>query len=213
MRSAIAVFLTVLGLGTGCGEKPECTEDQPCPFGESCVEGQCVGARCATSAQCGMEQRCDGGSCVAGCAVDEDCYPGDACATESGVCEPAACVDAHRDCAFMQFCNGASGECYDAAGYYCRGCDTDEDCGESGENHCYGGYCMVGCTRDQDCPAGFYCYGLVDGAGNPQYYVCFSDCAIYEDFRSRPHGRPAAPPAGRRVLPLEPGTAPVGSKL
>jgi hypothetical protein len=201
MLRLIMVLCAVLFVG--CREPAECDQDTPCPFGATCQEGQCVSARCATGAQCGMEQRCDEGRCVSGCGSDEDCYPGDACNLESGQCEPAACTDAHRDCAFQEFCNAASGECYEAAGYWCRGCTTDEACGETGENHCINNYCMVGCTNDADCPAGFYCYGFVDNEGNPQFYVCFSDCELYETFLGRP-APPSLPPSGERTLAIDP---------
>ncbi|MFH1465567.1 MAG: hypothetical protein ABIO70_14365 [Pseudomonadota bacterium] len=203
MIRLLPVMLLSLGL-CGCGEKAECDQDTPCSFGATCVEGQCVSARCATGAQCGMGQRCDAGRCVEGCSGDEDCYPGDACDLTTNTCVDDACEDAHRDCAFKEFCNAASGECYEAAGYWCRGCNGDDDCGESGEVHCYAGYCMPECTKDSDCPAGFYCYGLVDNEGNPQYYVCFSDCELYQQYKGG--GAPAAPPPASeaRTLPLSP---------
>jgi len=151
-----------------------------------------------------MEEHCQAGNCVAGCSEDADCYPGDRCDADFGVCEQAPCAEAHRDCAFKEFCNAASGECYEAAGYYCSACNDDDDCGgESSGNHCYGGYCLVECTRDADCPAGFYCYGFVDNAGNVQYYQCFTLCEYYESYESRPR-RPAAAPPDERLLPLDP---------
>ncbi len=189
----------------GCGEKAECSQDNPCSFGASCQSGQCVSARCATSAQCGMEQHCVEGVCEAGCSDDMDCYPGYACDENVASCKPGGCEDAHRDCAFKEFCNAASGECYEAAGYYCRGCDDVDDCGgESSGNHCYGGYCLVECTRDQDCPAGFYCYGFVDNAGNVQYYQCYSVCELYDDYVGVRADRVAPAPPEDRLLPVEP---------
>ncbi len=189
----------------GCGERSECSQSEPCPFGATCQEGQCVSAHCANSTQCGMEQHCDVGTCVPGCSQDTDCYPGDACDTVTSQCVNDGCTDAHRDCAFKEFCNGASGECYEAAGYYCRGCDDDDDCGgESSGNHCYGGDCLVECTRDADCPAGFYCYGFVDSAGNIQYYQCFTVCEMYEDYQGVRAGRVTPDPPEQRLLPADP---------
>jgi Cys-rich repeat protein len=208
-RLFLALLTVLLFLLAGCGEKAECSQDEPCPFGSTCQQGQCVSARCATSTQCGMEQHCVEGVCQDGCSDDLDCYPGDVCDPDLVRCEQGGCEDAHRDCAFKEFCNGASGECYEAAGYYCRGCDDDDDCGgEQSGNHCYGGYCLVECTRDSDCPAGFYCYGFVDNAGNVQYYQCYSACELYEGYEGARARRVAPAPADERLLPVDPTASP-----
>jgi Cys-rich repeat protein len=202
-RWLLGPLVALLLVLVGCGERAECSQDSPCPFGATCQEGQCVSARCANSAQCGMEQYCDVGACVAGCAEDADCYPGDACDVASATCVNKGCTNQHRDCAFKEFCNGASGECYEASGYYCKSCTDDGDCGAEG-NHCYGGYCLVECTRDADCPAGFYCYGFVDNSGNPQYYQCYSVCEMYEGYQSVRAERVVPDPPQSRLLPVEP---------
>ncbi len=171
--------MMLLWLLLACGESSECSESEPCPFGSSCVEGVCESARCATSTQCAMEQYCLDSTCVSGCAEDGDCYPGYTCT--GGSCVAGGCEDAHTDCAFSEFCNAASGECYEAAGYYCASCEDDDDCG-GGENHCFYNTCLVGCQRDADCPAGFYCYSIVDTAGNVLYYGCYTACEAYEGY-------------------------------
>ena len=186
-----ALVLLLMACG---GEEPECSEEIACGFGEVCVEGTCRGKTCATSAQCDMESTCTDGKCVAGCAEDADCYPGDFCDLEVGSCTAAACRDSHLDCDFSEFCNFATGECYEAAGYYCGACVDDDDCGGNG-NLCLnlgytGGYfCGVTCENNADCPAGYTCSGVQDRTGNLIGYQCITYCWLYDDER-----RAAAPP-------------------
>ena len=181
LLAALALTATL-----GCrGEPDACSEDRPCGFGETCVDGACEAKACVTSSQCGMEQYCDDGDCRAGCEVDGDCYPGDACDSELRTCGPAVCRESKLDCDYKEFCDTASGDCYEASGYYCRACVTDEDCGGNG-NLCLGwgvngDFCGVTCTRESDCPSGFTCLAVTDDAGNPLASQCITYCWLYED--------------------------------
>lgn len=172
-------FLSAL-LTLGCADGPECDAETPCPFGSVCVESVCETNTCVTSAQCDMEQYCAEGVCTEGCSDDGDCYPGDACDLEAAVCEAEGCSDTHTDCAFNEFCNEISGECFEASGYYCQECGGDADCGGNG-NTCYGGYCAVSCESDNDCPSAYTCIPFVDLAGNIQYFGCYTYCWMFED--------------------------------
>ena len=125
-----------------CQEEPECSETTPCAFGAVCEEGVCITIPCSTSAQCGMEEYCDNRSCVAGCAEDSDCRPGDICNTEFNTCEPRSCRSTDLDCDFKEFCDQGSGECYEAGGYYCKPCDGDDDCGNIVSYQCLT-YCWL----------------------------------------------------------------------
>lgn len=170
-----------------CGKTEyECSEEVACGFGETCLEGQCVSRTCATSAQCGMEQHCVGGACVSGCEDNADCYPGDQCETETSTCVAESCDDTREDCGFQQFCNGATGECYDAGGYYCHACQDDGDCGGNG-NLCLSlgdassNYCGVTCSSDADCPNSYTCAGVSDLSGNIVAYQCITYCWLYSE--------------------------------
>jgi len=180
-------FLLCVGLalslvGTGCQDPPECDKSTPCDFGEVCKQGVCESIGCATSAQCSMESFCADGVCTAGCAEDADCYPGDFCNVEAGVCESAGCTDTRLDCGYKEFCNEFSGECYDAGGYFCKDCNDEQDCGGNG-NRCTGyGFCGVSCESNDDCPSGFNCFPFVDFNGNVVDYQCFTYCWLYEDY-------------------------------
>ncbi len=178
----IALFL-LLSCG---GTEYECSEEVACGFGETCVQGQCVSRACATSAQCGIEQYCKEGACVEGCEVDGDCYPGDVCDVEATSCVSESCDDTREDCAFQQFCNGATGECYDAGGYYCHPCQDDGDCGGN-DNLCLSigdaesNYCGVTCESESDCPNGYTCAGISDLSGNIIAYQCITYCWLYTE--------------------------------
>lgn len=159
----------------------ECDEETRCPYiGEVCVEGQCQEFRCATSTQCPMESYCSGGDCLPGCVEDGDCYTGYVCDPELNVCEKDACADTQVDCGYREFCNTATGDCYDAGSQYCRFCDEDSECGE--DNICYAHYCGVDCSDGQECPGGFECAGFTDEHGNIVTYQCFTYCWLYEDY-------------------------------
>lgn len=169
-----------LVLALSCGARLECDEERPCAgFGEICRAGSCVAWDCATSAQCPMEQHCAEGRCAPGCAEDSDCYPGEACAPDSGACAPRACTDTQADCAFQEFCDPERGECYEALGPWCLPCDDDGDCGQGnlcvsfGDN---GQFCGVACQQPDDCPVGYSCTVLRDAAGNSRGSQCIAAC-------------------------------------
>ena len=158
----------------------ECDEETPCAFGSQCVLGECVEGRCANSSQCPIEHTCTERECVPGCELDSDCLPGNRCNTEDQTCEPQGCTSTEVDCHFGQFCNQATGECYDAADTYCKRCDVDAQCGDG--NLCYGGYCAVSCSGGRECPAGYSCEDFTDQFGNPVARVCFTLCEQYADY-------------------------------
>lgn len=172
----------VVALGACNGKTAfECSEELPCSgLGEVCTDGQCVDARCANSSQCPMESHCDNGDCLPGCVEESDCYPGSTCDVELKTCEPEACVDSQIDCGYREFCNAATGDCYDAGTQFCNYCDYQpNECGEN--NICYANYCGVDCSQGQECPGGFECSPFVDDVGNIVTYQCFTYCWLYED--------------------------------
>ncbi|MCB9764407.1 MAG: hypothetical protein H6739_31830 [Alphaproteobacteria bacterium] len=198
-------------LFAACVPEPECTEELACPFGEVCLEGTCVEIPCNTSAQCGMEEHCVDRKCEAGCSEDADCYPGDLCDLGENTCVSRGCRDTRLDCGFKEFCNEANGECYEAGGYYCKPCTSDESCGGNG-NLClrFGGgyeYCGVTCSTDDDCPAGLGCYPIGDRTGQIISFQCYTYCWLYEDADADfEAGSPPAPdlfPLIEPVCPVE----------
>ena len=127
-----------------------------------------------------MEQFCsvEQGTCQAGCETDRDCFSYHRC--EEGSCVNHGCRSTVLDCAMGEFCNNLTGECYPAAGPYCRECNGDEDCG-GGANRCVriggvGLYCGVDCSAGQECPRGYNCSSVVDAVGNPVAFQCVTAC-------------------------------------
>lgn len=210
LRAALAALvLPVLLLLGGCNSEPsECSEELPCGFGEVCIEGTCEGKTCATSADCPMEYTCAGGECATGCASNDDCYPGDACNTEVGSCQPASCRSTTLDCAFGEFCNTVEGSCYPASGYYCKECLGDDDCGGNG-NTClgwgaYGNFCGVTCDTESDCPSGYTCVDVGSG-GSAEFKQCITYCWLY----ITDDGPPPEPGAARAGAPGAPVPVPL----
>lgn len=176
-------LLPSLLLLAGCPQQFECSADLPCAsISETCQAGTCVVKRCANSGQCPMESYCSQGECLPGCVDPSDCYPGATCDIDTKTCADVACEDTQIDCGYRQFCNKATGDCYDAGDQYCKFCDYQPgECG--GTNLCYAHYCGVDCSQGQPCPSGFECTPFTDDAGNITTYQCFTYCWLYEDYQ------------------------------
>lgn len=203
----LASSLAAMWLSACNGNEPECTEQLACPrVDQVCEAGVCVEKRCANSSQCPMESYCSVGDCLPGCVEEGDCYPGDTCNLETNVCEPEACADTHIDCGFREFCNVATGDCYDAGSQYCKSCDYQEgECG--GGNLCLNHYCGVDCSQGQACPSGFECYPFTDDFGNIAAFQCFTYCWLYDDV---PPGSDVKTTGGLHPLgPILPPQSPV----
>ena len=203
LRSLLPLLLSCfLFLGCRAEEENEraCADVTECSFGESCLEGVCTARSCSTSAQCPVGSYCSGGDCTTGCEVDDDCFPDEVCDLENKSCETRGCRDTSRDCAFGEFCDVGTGECYAASNYYCQPCiyesTNSQQCGSS-ENIClpfgqYGDFCGVECDATSDCPAGFDCVPVSLG-GQPTTKQCLTYCWLYEDADSRALANPVPP--------------------
>lgn len=163
------------------GKEPECSAEIPCAnIAETCQGDVCVTKRCANSSQCPMESYCNGGDCFAGCVEEGDCYPGSTCDIETKTCLEDACTNTEIDCDYREFCNTATGDCYDAGSQYCNFCNYEPgECGDD-RNICYAHYCGVDCSEGQPCPSGFECSPFTDEVGNIVTYQCFTYCWLYE---------------------------------
>ena len=204
----ILVFLLAVLVGCPTTLVSVCDEATPCTeFGAQCVNGQCKVQACATSAQCQIENYCESGTCLAGCVADSDCKPGYNCDTENRVCQKNHCTNTNTDCGFKQFCNVATGDCYDAGQQYCQRCETDGECGAEG-NYCINHYCTVDCTGGRECPADFECTPLGDEFGNVIGYGCFTYCWLYEGYD--PGSFDAVPPP-KQMLTVSSTTATAGT--
>lgn len=217
LRACLAVLLVAFAVGCDNGPPPVCDELTPCEgFGEICLEGQCVVEECNSNLDCPMEHVCGvGGRCEVGCDNDRDCYPGNICDLETATCESRGCTDTHIDCGFKEFCNTATGDCYDAGGVYCRPCDPRnrvQDCNggdENGANECWNNYCTVDCSNGRECPSGFQCYPFSDRSGNVVSFQCLTYCWLYgqEEAGASDIAPPPPPEALPWGLPLQPECA------
>lgn len=199
--SALAFF--------SCGPKYECGNDDPCALGEQCVAGFCQEALCSSSQQCPIETYCQARECVSGCQNDGDCRTGFGCDQDLGECAPNECTDTSVDCGFREYCNVATGDCYDAGEQYCRPCRNsteEQDCGTG--NSCIGGYCGVNCEGGQGCPSGFDCYPFENDVGQIVTYQCFTYCWLYEDYEPGTLSLPAPSVTGPLPLDLKPADFP-----
>ncbi|NUP05976.1 MAG: hypothetical protein HOW73_07950 [Polyangiaceae bacterium] len=87
-----------------------CLTDDECPFGGICVDGTCIlTAACVDDADCGADEVCDGGYCVAGpggsCSTNDEC---DVLVCFDGTCD--ACTPGGDDCGDGRRC-GPDGRC------------------------------------------------------------------------------------------------------
>ncbi len=173
------VLPLLLLLSCGQSRVNECDIDTPCEFGQTCIEGQCESAVCATSAQCRMEEHCKNQRCTPGCADDSDCLTGDVCEEQFGTCKAERCESTEVDCSYREFCDTTTGQCYDAGEQYCKPCDRDDQCGEG--NECWNHHCGVDCSTNP-CPAGFECIDFTDDFGNVTAQQCLTYCWLFQDF-------------------------------
>jgi hypothetical protein len=168
----------------GCTQK-ECETSENCPNGEVCnTEGQCIVVACTSSLDCNMEEFCsaDTGQCTTGCQNDRDCLPTDVCDPESSRCVATGCRATALDCDVGEFCNALTGQCVNAGGNYCKGCESDLDCG-SANNFCIRigsgfdqTYCGVDCSGGQECPRGYECLRVRTVGDVTVAYQCVAPC-------------------------------------
>lgn len=197
-----------------CGPKYECDDETPCDFGEQCVAGTCTQPQCSSSQQCPIETFCRGRDCVPGCQNDGDCRTGYSCDQEESECVINECTETQVDCGFREFCNVATGDCFDAGDQYCKPCrnqTAEQDCGSG--NSCIGGYCGVNCEGGTECPGGFECFAFENNVGQIETYQCYTYCWLYEDYEPGMLSLPTPAETGPLRLDLEPGEFPLIESL
>ena len=196
-RIVLLVLMVLVGLSCGradrrnndpCFDNGDCNDEaaEGQEIGlEACVDGECKDVDCLSSADCVVGQYCDTEgadfACREGCLESSDCFAGQEC--NEGVCETYGCRSTILDCDFNEICNESSGECEEAPGLQCTGCDpagnyrddqgTMNTCDDTiGGNQLCGGdgtvcagdeveaICWIGCEapgEPDQCPAGFSC--------------------------------------------------------
>ena len=155
--------------------------DGACDAGSVCVDGACTTWDCR-SAPCPGLAYCDlgSGTCIPGCAFDDQCAASEACSVASHTCE--CLVDTHR-------CGGAcvSSTSTSSCGSACAPCPGDPN----GAPTCDGVRCGLSCNVGTllcegacaPCPSGggssFVCDGArcVADACGAGFRLCGSGCA------------------------------------
>lgn len=168
-------------------EEPRICEGDDCPFGLSCVDGECRPATrvpCTTHNDCAYDERCneESGRCVQEapggdaighpCSTEADCDEGILCEPVLGrsICTVPCDGLTPRSCPTGFYCERkATAECgtgYCApvreAGGGALGtpCETSSDCGSL---HCADGICTTPCDLDAPiCPPGLVCHADMD---------------------------------------------------
>lgn len=140
-------------VSTGCSKEDKavaCEVNSDCQLGEACINGECGNPECLTSADCPLSEYCNTDyRCAAGCEGDADCVSGETC--NDGNCAPAGCRDTDLDCAYGEYCDVTTGQCYDADGV----CD---DCDPGSDTDCFGDTERGPCSAAGGCPSGQECY-------------------------------------------------------
>lgn len=138
MHYLICAFVAIsLGCGSPnpdfcCVTESQCLaagvsgELRPCDLGQACnAENQCVAKECNTSVDCASPDnpRCENGICVGGCTIDDDCLglpTTPYCDAATNTC--VGCLVSDQCPANLEICDDSAHEC--------RGCTSDQDCGD-----------------------------------------------------------------------------------
>lgn len=127
----------------GCIPQNDCCLDADCGQNQTCTGGQCVAVQvppqCQNDADCGAGQACQNGQCVVKndleCQVDGDCRPGTVC--QSGQCVAAGECQNNGDCGANEICLNNTCQCK----------FPNKPCGDvccASDQACVNGTCVVG---------------------------------------------------------------------
>ncbi len=123
--------------------------DSDAATGSDATTGADATPECQSDRQCDAEEICEGGSCVAGCRVPEDC-PLERRICDTSVQPHGACVQ----CLESPDCQGPGAVCVD--GSCTRSCSQSDPCTPPAQCDTDLGYC-VRCIEDIHCQPGFVC--------------------------------------------------------
>ena len=181
----LASFLLFLSLVlAGCGKSNKdgsCTYHSDCADGELCRDSTCKAVECKSAEDCGFGRYCDGQFfCQDGCANDKGCAAGETCNAEKHTCKSYGCRSTELDCAYGQYCDTTTGECYEATEPLCKSCDisnTSDECGSSA-------LCFYTegdtCSSNADCEAGYDCVTR-GGTSRCVSAFCLNECDPDQD--------------------------------
>lgn len=189
---------TNIGCAALCTSDDQCTGDNICvggfcaPSGFTTVEPFVPPTSCEGDQDCGSDEFCEAGKCLAKCKSDDDCGTDMVCSS-CGKCQPkgtpATCGDTQLYCSDTVACGDGKSCMNNRCHYTCTGsetcpigqvcdsglcqddpspsspeCSLDLDCADGS---CINGYCHISCGVTADCGQGELC---MMGICQPDYH-------------------------------------------
>lgn len=147
---------------------PHCSNADPCPSGQTCLQGACY-AMCDMTHPCGTREVCTNGMCVGRMVPDAGPSPHDG-GNDAGPCLALNCMSPTPVCnAEVGRCTECSATSHDECGAATTVCDVGR-----GTCTAFGSAICSPCNVNADCATGMMCVTRVAPEANER--VCLPAC-------------------------------------